>query len=95
MQYPERHPLLRLYWTLGWVLIAFGIGWVTLGIVADRYAAPVPRGFPANPWELAWWSQFGWGYGLVLAAGGVLVLIYRALNKRSILLGDRIRREYK
>ncbi len=96
MQFPERHPELALYWSLGWALVALGLIWIGVGVLSHQHAAPVASGATSvAPWQLAWWARFGWAYGLFLSIFGVGVIVYRGLNKRRILFGDRIRREYK
>ena len=95
MRFPERHPELGLYWRLGWVLIFIGLGWILVGVSAARFAQPLPFGTAVGPWHLVWWASFGWAFGLFVALFGTVMLVYRALNKRKFLFGDRVRREYK
>ncbi|GEM_PF-5679596 len=92
MKYPDRHPALRLYLRLGSVITFLGAFWVIVGAVANAKAGPHPG--EAAPWQLAWWGMFGWGYGVALIVLGVCILIVRAVRKRSVLFGDRIRNEY-
>jgi hypothetical protein len=93
MQFPERHPLLVLYWRVGWVLILLGAFWVSVGVIAGRHVPPVLSGpSPFAPWHLAWWEGYGWGYGLSLGIAGAGILLYRVAQRRKILFSDRISR---
>jgi hypothetical protein len=95
MQFTDRHPELALYWRLGTVIILLGAFWSVVGALAGSNAGPKTGEAGLAPWQLAWWEQFGWGYGVALIVLGASILVFRAVRKRSSLFGDRIRREYK
>lgn len=95
MQFPERHPELALYFRLGIVVILLGAVFIGVGLLAGRYVSPHAPSANLGPLDIAWWERFGWGNGIALMVLGVSLLVFGALKKRSILFGDRIRREYK
>jgi hypothetical protein len=95
MPFPDRHPELALYRRLGTVIILLGAFWSVVGALAGSNAGPQTGEAGLAPWQLAWWEQFGWGYGAALIVLGASILVFRAVRKRSHLFGDRIRREYK
>ena len=95
MQFPEGHPELALYWRLGTVIILLGAFWAIVGALAGSKGGQQTGQTALAPWQLAWWEQFGWGYGVALIVLGVSILVFRAVRKRSVLFGDCIRREYK
>ena len=93
MQFPERHPLLVLYWRLGWALILLGAVWVFVGVMAGKHVLKVPpASSPFAPWHLAWWEGYGWGYGVFLGIVGASILLYRHGQKGKILFVDRVGR---
>jgi hypothetical protein len=95
MQFPERHPEFALYWRLGTAIILLGAFWAIVGALAGSNAGPQIGAAHLAPWQLAWWEQFGSGYGAALIVLGACILVFRAVRKRAVLFGDRIRREYK